>query len=261
MNYPYRFKYDHRAEAFFKTNRLFLRHPLKVTGGYKLGQDVQIETEVIAERYSTMPRGNFLQMGAFSYCRTSKLPVWTRVGRYCSIANDVHVMGIDHPVDRISTHVFAFREYTCRFAEKEFGKVLPVPDFQVNREDPVQIGNDVWIAQGVLLKAGVTVGHGAIVAAGSVVVKDVPPYAIVGGVPAKVIRYRFDEATVECLLKSRWWDYNYADFGDLKIENVPAFLDALERRVDRNEIEPFAPGFVNIAPELDAHLKAVETTA
>src|SRR6185312_6866720 len=69
------------------------------------------------------------------------------------------------------------------------------------------IGNDVWIGQDVSLNRGVTIGDGAVVAGFSVVTRDVPPYAIVGGNPAKIIKYRFPEETINALLESRWWDY------------------------------------------------------
>lgn len=73
---------------------------------------------------------------------------------------------------------------------------------------PIKIGNDVWIGRDAKIMDGVSVGDGAVVATGSIVTKDIPPYAIVGGVPAKVIKYRFDEVTIEKLLELKWWDFS-----------------------------------------------------
>ena len=73
-------------------------------------------------------------------------------------------------------------------------------------EKTVHIGNDVWIGSNVIVVDGVTIGDGAIIAAGAVVTKDVPPYAIFGGIPAKLIRYRFDEQKIDFMLKFKWWD-------------------------------------------------------
>ena len=70
------------------------------------------------------------------------------------------------------------------------------------------IGNDVWIGSNVTILGGITIGHGAIVATGAVVTKDVPPYSVVGGVPAKVIRYRFSEEKIQELLDEKWWEWN-----------------------------------------------------
>jgi carbonic anhydrase/acetyltransferase-like protein (isoleucine patch superfamily) len=72
---------------------------------------------------------------------------------------------------------------------------------------PIVIGNDVWSGFGSVVSPGITVGDGAIIAAGAIVTRDVPPYSIVGGVPAKVIKYRFDEPDREALLRIRWWDW------------------------------------------------------
>ena len=103
---------------------------------------------------------------------------------------------------------------------------------------PIHIGHDVWIGYGAIIMDGVTVGTGAIVGAAAVVTKDVPPYAIVAGVPARIIRYRFDENTIKRLLESRWWDFP-EDFiaTKLKFDDVEQCLDVLESNMHLLEKE------------------------
>ena len=151
----------------------------------------------------------------------------TTIGKYCSIADGVALGTGFHPTSRLSTHPFTY----FRDEEHHFGEILTPPDNLIpwQTTKPVTIGNDVWIGRSATLMDGVTVGDGAIVGAGAVVTKDVPPYAIVGGVPAKVIKYRFDETTIKRLLASRWWDYP-EDFiaTKLKYDDVEQCLRVLE---------------------------------
>jgi len=113
------------------------------------------------------------------------------IGRYCSIANDVEFLlgGEHHP---------------------EFATTYPLETRvdQVASRGPITIGNDVWIGHASTILPGVKIGTGAGIGAGAVVSKDVPPFAIVGGVPAKVIRFRFDEKVQEGLLRLAWWDWS-----------------------------------------------------
>ena len=129
----------------------------------------------------------------------------TRVGRYSSVVPRV-VRG-RHPIDQVSTHPAFFSmakqagfTYATEQAFEEFKYADP------ESKTSVIIGSDTWITTDVKIVEGVTVGDGAVVMCGAVVTKDVPPYAIVGGVPAKVVRYRFDPETIEWLLQLRWWD-------------------------------------------------------
>lgn len=124
------------------------------------------------------------------------------IGRYCSIAADVRFImnGGNHPTDWLTTYPFPI------FGQ---GWESAMPDSWPARGDTV-VGNDVWIGYGATIMPGVKIGDGAIVATASVVTKDVPPYAIVGGNPAAVIRYRFDESTIARLLSVRWWDWDPA---------------------------------------------------
>ena len=119
----------------------------------------------------------------------------TIVGRYCSIAGNVRVMNRNHPTDLISTHPFFFNKY-FNYCQEDKAEYIPL-----------EIGHDVWIGYGVsILPACEKIGIGAIIGAGSVVTRDIPPYAIVVGNPGKILRYRFNERQIESLLMSKWWE-------------------------------------------------------
>lgn len=124
------------------------------------------------------------------------------IGRYCSIASGVTFImnGGNHPTTWMTTYPFPV------FGG---GWEAAMPSSWPTRGDTL-IGNDVWVGYGATIMPGVTIGDGAIIATASVVTKDVPPYAIVGGNPAALIRYRFDDATIRRLLAIRWWDWDAA---------------------------------------------------
>ena len=143
------------------------------------------------------------------------------IGRYCSIAAEVRFImnGGNHHTDWMTTYPFPI-----------FGKgwEVAMPASWPNKGDTV-VGHDVWIGYAATIMPGVTIGNGAIIASASVVTRDVPPYAIVGGNPATVVRHRFDEATIARLQALAWWDWDAAKV----TRNVRALcacdLDALER--------------------------------
>ncbi|MBE9029838.1 Vat family streptogramin A O-acetyltransferase [filamentous cyanobacterium LEGE 11480] len=126
------------------------------------------------------------------------------IGKFCAIARGVKFImnGANHKIDGFSTYPF-------QIFGKGWEKVMPQPGDLPNKGDTV-IGNDVWLGYEATIMPGVQVGHGAIIAAKSVVVSDVQPYTIVGGNPAKLIRQRFDDDVVRSLLKIAWWDWDSA---------------------------------------------------
>ncbi|MDR2309127.1 MAG: CatB-related O-acetyltransferase [Paucimonas sp.] len=157
-----------------------------------------------------------LTVGANTYIRSDcLLQLVGSIGRFCSISTGV-VLGQEkntHPVDWLSTHPFQYTgtdlEYTARI-------------------DLATIGHDVWIGHSAMVMEGVTVGTGAIIATRSVVTKDVPPYAVVAGVPARVVRYRYPPEMIERLLASQWWERDIEQLRNLPLNDPDACLEALE---------------------------------
>ncbi|EGK7485858.1 CatB-related O-acetyltransferase [Campylobacter lari] len=183
------------------------------------------------------------QIGSFSYTG-SILPYYVKVGRYCSIASNVEMFRYQHPLDRISTASFTYEKnhlFVNKASIEKIGEYFPIKDYNPSSSvKKLVIENDVWIGKDALLKQGIILGNGCVVGQRAVVTKDVPPYAIVAGVPAKIIRYRFDEKTIERLLKLKWWDYHFADFHDINLNlDINKYLDQLEYKIINNKIQKF----------------------
>ena len=146
---------------------------------------------------------NNSELDSYSYLGKNCIIQNASIGKFCSIASDVLIGLGKHPMELTSTSTLFYRTKNTlglRLIEKDY-------DFQEYKN--IEIGNDVWIGTRAILMDGIKVGHGAIIAASSVVTKDVPPYAIVAGVPAKVIKYRFSEDKIEKLLITKWWNWSF----------------------------------------------------
>lgn len=139
----------------------------------------------------------YSKLGRFSYVGKRTSLIYTEVGAFCSIATDACIGMGEHSISKLSSSPL--------FSEKVNGTGATWTDKVVFPYSKVSVGNDVWIGERAMVMGGVIIGNGAVVAAGAVVTKDVPPYAVVGGVPAKVIKYRFSPEVIEALEKLQWW--------------------------------------------------------
>jgi virginiamycin A acetyltransferase len=181
-------------------------------------KSASLSRNVRLEKGVTLENGTHIQtglIGKFTYINKYSLvdKNTQSIGRFCSIAYGVKVGLGHHPVDWVSTHHFAY--------DKKYGFINESRDFEDNSLQRCIIGNDVWIGANSIVLAGVKVGDGAMVGANSLVTKDVEPYSIVFGTPAKFHRYRFDEKMREELLKIQWWNWEDSKI----IKNVDLFSD------------------------------------
>jgi acetyltransferase-like isoleucine patch superfamily enzyme len=141
------------------------------------------------------------KIGKYSFCGYDCEIIHCNIGSFCSIANNVKIGGAMHPMDWVSMSP-AFYEGKNTGIKAKF--------FEHTRElyQTTTIGNDVWIGQNALIKQGITIGNGAVIGMGSIVTKNVAPYSVVAGVPAKEIKKRFNEDVIKELLKSEWWNFS-----------------------------------------------------
>jgi phosphonate metabolism protein (transferase hexapeptide repeat family) len=144
------------------------------------------------------------EIGDFTYCDGEDSIIYSRIGRFCSIAARVRINPGNHPQDRVTQHHLTYRRRLFALADRDEEEF-----FQWRREHACSIGHDVWLGHQAVVLPGVTIGTGAVVGAGAVVTRDVEPYAVVGGVPARMIKKRFSDEVVRRLLASAWWEWNH----------------------------------------------------
>ena len=168
-----------------------------------------IGRDVTLEEFVRIPAGvrvgSQVSIGRCSYLSTDcVVESNVRIGRYFSIAPQVYIAPGEHDTNSATTHPLMYDPFWRKLLSIE-----EKPEYSSRMDSDARetvIGNDVWIGIRATVMRGVTIGDGAVVAAGAVVTRDVPPYAIVGGVPARIIRYRFSEEKIKALQDSRWWD-------------------------------------------------------
>ena len=190
-------------------------HPSAVLRNAKLGRFTEIKERVAFSES---------ELGDYSYVERQAEVIYAKIGKFCAIAANARINALEHPLERISQHKMTYRanEYflgaklDSEFREKRQGK-------------SVETGNDVWIGHGAVIKPGVKIGHGAVVAAGAIVTRDVQAYAIVAGVPAKFLRWRFEPKLSERIISLGWWDWSHdrraKAVDDIRVLSVEEFLE------------------------------------
>ncbi len=183
-----------------------------IRGPLYLNKNTQVGPDVVTGKYSGMNESCFIARGT--------------LGAFCAIGARTAINPFNHPSNWLSTNEFQYHPNSFDWVDEynDFVRLERTPDMFAR----VAIGNDVWTGHNVNIMAGVNVGDGAIIAAGAVVTKDVPPYAIVAGVPAAIKRFRFPDQTIERLLRVRWWDLELSELSGLPFRDVDRCLDMLE---------------------------------
>lgn len=158
-------------------------------------------------RNKTMPGSVVIKshLGRMTYVGAGSRVLHAHIGRYCCIGRNLDIVFAQHPLHQcISIHpaFYSASNFKNGYVDQEKYQLFKY----LEGEKTVEIGNDVWIGDNVVIMGGVTVGDGAVLAASAVVTKDVPPYCVVGGCPARVIKKRFSDSTIKKLMKLQWWN-------------------------------------------------------
>jgi phosphonate metabolism protein (transferase hexapeptide repeat family) len=203
--------------------------PKKLSEEPSFGPDVHF-TDSTFGRYTDVGTGSRLSnvvLGDYSYCDRFGDFANVTIGKFANIASFVRIGATDHPLERASLHHFMYRsERYWDDAEDDAAW------FDVRRSRHTTIGHDTWIGHNAQIKPGIRVGDGAVVASGAIVTRDVPDYAIVAGVPARVIRFRQPAEIAERLQDLAWWDWDHetlrARLDDFRALSAVEFLDRYE---------------------------------
>lgn len=178
--------------------------------------------------------GEFTELGIFNFCENVILDDYSYTGQFCflqnveigkftNIAAMVRVGPTNHPMERPTLHHFTYRRKMYGFDNKDDKEF-----FERRDSSKVYIGNDVWIGHGAIIMPGVTIGNGAVVGSGAIVTKDVEPYTIIAGIPAKMIRKRFNEDIIFKLENIKWWNWSHKEikekFNDFLL-NIDDFVE------------------------------------
>lgn len=201
-----------------------------ILGGYIsdnaiLSDETTIEAPIHLACYSSTRDG--VHIGKYSYFGIGTMIYDdVQIGRFCSVARGVEIGVKSHPTNWLSTHPFQYEK--APFGNCPYYTSIQKQSYS-DASGKTFIGNDVWIGTNAIIRSGVTIGDGAIIAAGAFVKDDVTPYSIVGGIPSKVIRKRFDDTIIQRLLDLKWWDLPMMDLMFIDFSNIEHALFKLEQ--------------------------------
>lgn len=209
-----------------------------------------LEAELPINHGDAVINGN-VSLGAFTYINSYSEIGSAKIGRYGSIARNVLIDPGSHPISPLSTHPFASDPSGMSAGMRDNADYMRIVGNRydkpfIRRRAGVSIGHDVWIGANAIILGGVTIGHGSIIGAGAIVTKDVEPYSIVGGNPARHIKWRFSESIRMRLLASNWWDWDLSGLALRDYTDVEAFLDILEGAIKLNKIKKLEPRKITI---------------
>ncbi len=216
-------------------SRLLVEPPVRVLGRLLLRSDTRV--------------GCFTEFGQHVEVQAAD------IGRFSEIGNNSTVGATGHPLSWMSVSAFQYKKSTWGWHPAAAESQVVDPEaggrqsFRSVGPDRAWIGNDVWLGAGVVVLRGMTVGDGCIVAANAVVTKDLPPYTICGGLPAKVIRKRLPDEVRDELIDLQWWRYSPNGLAGIPFDDPVAAAAGLRQRI-ASGIEPYEPGFVEI-PKID----------
>lgn len=226
----------HHVQRIGKS-RLFVEPPARFLGPFVIRADTRV--------------GAFTEFG-----REVEVQAAT-FGRYCEIGPGSLIGATGHPTSWLSVSAFQYKKAAWGWHPSANDTEVVDPEaggrqtFRSVAGDLATIGNDVWLGANVVVLRGVTIGDGCIVAANAVVTKDIPPYSIAGGIPARVIRPRVGDDLRAELMALRWWQYSPNQLSGIQYDDPAQAVAQLRPRVDAG-LEPYEPGFIEIAKPADA---------
>ncbi|MFZ7121510.1 MAG: CatB-related O-acetyltransferase [Eubacteriaceae bacterium] len=185
--------------------KLRVRFPNCKIYSYLIGSSSKIGNKVIIMHNSVIHNNCIIE--DYSYINTNTVVGYAHIGKFCSIGCNCQIGIHNHPINYVSTSPYTYGK----------DNIFDEPSFYEDFQNKTIVGNDCWIGSNVIIMQGVKIGDGAIIAAGSVVTKNVEPYGIVAGVPSKLINKRFDQPEIDYLLKLKWWD--------MDIDNIKKYKD------------------------------------